>query len=240
VNQPDYWPLQAWLHHMTRGEAPRWCPSAAAVSAAMPLDHMYDYGGFMEATDRVYGRLPVPAAAARHHVCVVGGGVAGVMAADGLNRAGVRVTLLEQAGAIGGRLKTVRKGKASAATSRSNSGASTPSPALLDDLAHEQGDAGPDLSLLFSPTPMEMGAMRFAPNPGNSFYRLITHYRLPTARFPNPAAVPTLYLVGNDVFDAGSASDHAASMAKDAEGESWRIFAPLPAKHGKSCMLGCR
>lgn len=73
----------------------------------MPLDHMYDYGGFMLDTNRKYGELP-KGVAEKLKVCVVGGGPAGIIAADGLNRLGIRPVVLEQASQIGGRMTTVR------------------------------------------------------------------------------------------------------------------------------------
>ena len=173
-----------------------------------PLDHLYDYGGFLEATSRVYGSLPPAATAQQHSVCVVGAGPAGIVAADGLNRLGVKVTVLEQAAAVGGRLKTVRL-----------------PPHLGDNDAGDDADAGdedaddgqegrPDdrhsLERPLSPTPLEMGGMRFAPFAGNSFYRLIQLYGLPTRPFPNPSTVATSYLIGNEVYEAkpGEAPTH--------------------------------
>lgn len=71
-----------------------------------PADHGYDYRGFLEATQGVYAKLD-PKVAAQHHVCIIGAGPAGLIAADGLNRLGVQVTVVEQGDTIGGRMKTV-------------------------------------------------------------------------------------------------------------------------------------
>jgi monoamine oxidase len=71
-----------------------------------PADHGYDYRGFLNATGGVYANLD-PKVAAQHHVCIIGAGPAGLIAADGLNRLGVKVTVVEQSDTIGGRMKTV-------------------------------------------------------------------------------------------------------------------------------------
>lgn len=71
-----------------------------------PADHGYDYRGFIDATGRMYATLD-PKVAARHHVCIIGAGPAGLVAADGLNRLGVKVTVVEQSDTVGGRMKTV-------------------------------------------------------------------------------------------------------------------------------------
>jgi tryptophan 2-monooxygenase len=170
--------VSTWLQHMVEGKLPPTLP--LDFTASMPVDHMFDYGGFLEATNRVYGALP-PEAAEHSRVCVVGGGVAGIVAADGLNRLGVSVTVFEQADHIGGRLMTVRLAPHAQTTSG--------------------GDASSERSV--SPTPMEMGGMRFAPFPGNSFYRLIQLYGLRTEPFPNPGGpgVKTMFLIGNELFD---------------------------------------
>ena len=154
----------------------------------------------MEATGRVYGALP-PAQAARHSVCVVGGGPAGIIAADGLNRLGVRVTVLEQAPEIGGRLMTVRL--------PSHDGGA-------GGVGDENGPYSPAPRSV-SPTPMEMGGMRFAPFPGNSFYRLIRMYGLPTEPFPNPggAGVKTMFLIGNELFDDIGCGEDASEDGSD-------------------------
>ncbi|MFS2139760.1 flavin monoamine oxidase family protein [Duganella sp. Dugasp56] len=69
----------------------------------MPLDHMYDYTGFYWDNNRKVGELP-PEVAKNLKVCVVGGGPAGIFAADCLNRIGVKPVVLEQADKIGGRI----------------------------------------------------------------------------------------------------------------------------------------
>lgn len=186
--------VREWLSHMVEQRLPEGMP--LDFTASMPVDHMYDYGGFMAATGRVYGELP-PAEAARHSVCVVGGGPAGIVAADGLNRLGVRVTVLEQAPEIGGRLMTVRLPP-----------------------RHGDDDDGPPSGVPargVSPTPMEMGGMRFAPFPGNSFYRLITQYGLHTEPFPNPGGpgVQTMFLIGNELFDDVVCDDGAGDSDDD-------------------------
>ena len=150
-----------------------------------PLDHLFDYGGFMETTGRVYGTLP-PLVAKQHNVCIVGAGPAGIVAADGLNRLGVKVTVLEQGPEIGGRLKTVRL-----------------PPHDVDNKEEDDSENDSATGRPVSPTPLEMGGMRYAPFDGNSFYRLIQLYGLPTLPFPNPSTVATSYLVGNDVYDVG-------------------------------------
>ena len=190
--------VRTWLTHMVERRLPDGL--ALDFSASMPIDHMFDYGGFMEATGRVYGALP-PAQAARHSVCVVGGGPAGIIAADGLNRLGVRVTVLEQAPEIGGRLMTVRL--------PSHDGGA-------GGVGDENGPYSPAPRSV-SPTPMEMGGMRFAPFPGNSFYRLIRMYGLPTEPFPNPggAGVKTMFLIGNELFDDIGCGEDASEDGSD-------------------------
>jgi tryptophan 2-monooxygenase len=71
-----------------------------------PADHGYDYRGFLDATGRMYATLD-PKVASQHHVCIIGAGPAGLVAADGLNRLGVKVTVVEQGDTVGGRMKTV-------------------------------------------------------------------------------------------------------------------------------------
>jgi tryptophan 2-monooxygenase len=228
--------VRAWLTHMVQGTLPDHLP--LDFSASMPIDHMFDYGGFMERTNRVYGALPA-ATAARHHVCVVGGGPAGIIAADGLNRLNVRVTVLEQAADIGGRLMTVRlpphDSRGSGGAEAGGGGAGE-----YSGLAHGEGSSSDSLDWdaaaaaaerPVSPTPMEMGGMRFAPFPGNSFFRLIQLYRLPTEPFPNPgsAGVDTVFLIGNELFDDirgeaegtgtadGGRRDHGAACASSVD-----------------------
>lgn len=143
----------------------------------MPLDHRFDFGGFMKATGRVYGTLPEELQG-KLTVCVVGGGPAGIVAADGLNRMGAKATVLEQHSEIGGRLCTVRLPGKDGAT---------------------------------SPTPMEMGGMRFAPVAGNSYYALAQMFDTPKLPFPNPDSVQTSYLIGEQVFE----SDHGEPLNPD-------------------------
>lgn len=69
----------------------------------MPLDHMYDYTGFYWDNNRQVGTLDANVAK-NLKVCVVGGGPAGIFAADCLNRIGVKPVVLEQAKQIGGRI----------------------------------------------------------------------------------------------------------------------------------------
>lgn len=71
----------------------------------LPLDHMYDYTGFYWGNNRKVGHLPKDVAE-KLRVCVIGAGPAGVMAADALNRIGVKPTVLEAEDHIGGRLAT--------------------------------------------------------------------------------------------------------------------------------------
>ncbi|HEX6705258.1 MAG TPA: FAD-dependent oxidoreductase [Albitalea sp.] len=141
----------------------------------LPLDHQYDFAGFMEETQRVYGKLP-PDLQGKLKVCIVGGGPTGIVAADGLNRMGAVPTVMEQHFQIGGRVRTVRT----------------------------NGKTGE-----MSPTPMEMGAMRFAPIRGNSYFRLAKHFGVDMLNFPNPDTVKTSYLIGNQVYEAdkGEPSD---------------------------------
>ncbi|MFM0691601.1 FAD-dependent oxidoreductase [Paraburkholderia graminis] len=73
----------------------------------MPLDHMYDYTGFWWDNNRQVGTLP-EGVAENLKVCVVGAGPAGIMAADALNRIGVKPVVLEQADHIGGRIASGR------------------------------------------------------------------------------------------------------------------------------------
>ncbi|ALE59456.1 FAD-dependent oxidoreductase [Paraburkholderia sp. RL17-368-BIF-A] len=73
----------------------------------MPLDHMYDYTGFWWDNNRQVGALP-EGVAENLKVCVVGAGPAGIMAADALNRIGVKPVVLEQADHIGGRIASGR------------------------------------------------------------------------------------------------------------------------------------
>ncbi|PTQ95214.1 monoamine oxidase [Paraburkholderia sp. GV068] len=73
----------------------------------MPLDHMYDYTGFWWDNNRQVGMLP-EGVAENLKVCVVGAGPAGIMAADALNRIGVKPVVLEQADHIGGRIASGR------------------------------------------------------------------------------------------------------------------------------------
>lgn len=73
----------------------------------MPLDHMYDYTGFWWDNNRQVGTLP-EGVAENVKVCVVGAGPAGIMAADALNRIGVKPVVLEQADHIGGRIASGR------------------------------------------------------------------------------------------------------------------------------------
>lgn len=109
--------------------------------------------------------------------------------------------MLEQAPEIGGRLMTVRL------------------PPHSKEAA-DSDDGRPARSV--SPTPMEMGGMRFAPFPGNSFYRLITQYGLPTEPFPNPGGrgVQTMFLIGNELFgdvvcDDGGDADNGDDSDED-------------------------
>ncbi|WAC74597.1 FAD-dependent oxidoreductase [Roseateles sp. SL47] len=177
----------------------------AEFSMTQPLDHMFDYGGFMEATQRVYGTLP-EGVAARHRVCVVGAGPAGIMAADGLNRLGVKVHVFEQGDQIGGRLKTVRLPPSGRAV---------------------EPDRPP------SPTPMEMGGMRFAPFEGNSFYRLIQLYQLPNAPFPNPSRVHGSLVIGQEVVETrpGEKPDHPllAEVTREYEKAMEPLLGPIRA-----------
>lgn len=79
----------------------------ADVAASMPVDHQVDYGGFLERTQRVVGDLPESAKDIK--VGIVGGGPAGIMAADFANRLGIKdIEVLEQADHIGGRLASKR------------------------------------------------------------------------------------------------------------------------------------
>jgi tryptophan 2-monooxygenase len=152
-------------------KAPERADAIRALSKALrmelPVDHLFDYRGFMEATGREYGKLP-DELRGKLSVCVIGAGVAGIVAADGLNRSGVNTLVLEQGDAIGGRLRTI--------TTYDKNGKK-------------------------SPTPIEMGGMRFHPTQGNSYYGLVKHYRLPTIPFPNPPTVITSYIVGNEVIE---------------------------------------
>ncbi|QJQ03646.1 FAD-dependent oxidoreductase [Herbaspirillum rubrisubalbicans] len=79
----------------------------ASLRMTMPLDHMYDYTGFFWDNKRKVGELP-PGVAENLKVCVVGAGPAGIIAADGLNRLGVKPVVLEQADKIGGRIAAER------------------------------------------------------------------------------------------------------------------------------------
>lgn len=79
----------------------------ADLRMTMPLDHMYDYTGFWWDNKRKVGELP-PGVAANLKVCVVGAGPAGIIAADGLNRLGVKPVVLEQADKVGGRIAAER------------------------------------------------------------------------------------------------------------------------------------
>ncbi|SEK63656.1 Monoamine oxidase [Roseateles sp. YR242] len=172
----------------------------------MPIDHFYDYAGFIKATGRVYGHIP-PEIARHQRVLVVGGGATGITVLDGLNRMGVPCTLMEQADHIGGRLATVRK---------------------------------PSVSGRDSPTPMEMGAMRFhdvkhadVGHTGNSFGALIQHYGLPIADFPNPTTVRTALMVGGEVIlvEPGDAPNHDGlrSVKEGYERVEAALFGPMRA-----------
>ncbi|WP_027798631.1 flavin monoamine oxidase family protein [Paraburkholderia dilworthii] len=79
----------------------------ADLRMTMPLDHMYDYTGFWWDNNRQVGTLP-EGVAENLKVCVVGAGPAGIMAADALNRIGVKPVVLEQADHIGGRIASGR------------------------------------------------------------------------------------------------------------------------------------
>ena len=81
---------------------------SADMRMTLPLDHLYDYTGFYWDNDRKVGHLPKDVAE-KLKVCVVGAGPAGVMAADALNRIGVKSTVLEAEDHIGGRLATHRR-----------------------------------------------------------------------------------------------------------------------------------
>ncbi|GLU32140.1 FAD-dependent oxidoreductase [Trinickia caryophylli] len=78
---------------------------SADMHMTLPLDHMYDYTGFYWDNNRKIGHLPKDVAQ-NLKVCVIGAGPAGIMAADCLNRLGVKPTVLEAADHIGGRLAT--------------------------------------------------------------------------------------------------------------------------------------
>lgn len=216
--------VHSWLEHMITAKLPEGLP--LGFTASMPIDHMYDYGGFIESTNRVYGKL-TPGTEARHRVCIVGGGPAGIIAADGLNRLGVNVTVLEQAPEIGGRLMTVRLPRHSNLKTGDDSSSVASGPLRSD-----------------SPTPMEMGGMRFAPFPGNAFYRLIELYNLHTEPFPNPGSsgVSTMYLIGDDLFDDGqtgglitaASADAASSHGSRHQGshsKSWQLLRKVRADY---------
>lgn len=81
---------------------------SADMRMTLPLDHMYDYSGFYWDNKRKVGTL-APEVASKLKVCVVGAGPAGLMAADALNRVGVKPTVLEAEDHIGGRLASRRR-----------------------------------------------------------------------------------------------------------------------------------
>ncbi len=72
----------------------------------MPVDHMYDYTGFLWDNHRVCGTLPEEAKKLK--VCIAGGGPSGIIAGDLFNRLGVNVHIKEQHSQIGGRMRTER------------------------------------------------------------------------------------------------------------------------------------
>lgn len=76
----------------------------AGLRMTMPLDHVYDYKGFYWGNNRQVATLP-PDVAANKKVGILGGGPTGLMAADALNRMGLKhLKVFEQASRIGGRM----------------------------------------------------------------------------------------------------------------------------------------
>jgi len=75
--------------------------------ASMPIEplHMYDYGGVStESTNRVYGKANTRYRGVATASALLAAARQASSRADGLNRLGVNVTVLEQAPEIGGRL----------------------------------------------------------------------------------------------------------------------------------------
>ena len=89
-----------------RARAAELTPRFKQFRCDLPVDHMYPYAAFLERTQRVVGELPADKKG-KLEVCVVGGGPSGIVTADLLNRLDVKVTVLEQDDAIGGRMRDI-------------------------------------------------------------------------------------------------------------------------------------
>jgi tryptophan 2-monooxygenase len=143
--------------------------ASADMRMTLPLDHMYDYKGFYWDNNRKVGTLPPGTPTPK--VCVVGAGPAGLMAADCLNRIGVKPTVLEALDHIGGRLATHQR-----------------------DLSETEGEGAK------SPTTTHPGGMRFHTTPGNFYWSFAEHYELEHIDFTNPSQVGATLLLAGEVL----------------------------------------
>ncbi|TLP78864.1 NAD(P)/FAD-dependent oxidoreductase [Nesterenkonia sphaerica] len=163
-------------------------PGRGPVTVFGP-DFPFDYAAWLE---HPAGLGALPAAAHGKEVAVIGGGIAGLVAAYELMRLGLRPVVYE-AERLGGRLRSER----------------FPMPS-----AHQ--DAGGTAS---SEVVAELGGMRF-PISSTSFFHYLKLLGLRTAPFPNPlteAAGSTVIDLGGQTWYAESLSDLPALFAEVAQ-----------------------